>query len=489
MNSDNLSFDSMENKKIVRGLIWKGLERFGVLGTQFVVQIILARLLDPDDYGMLSLMLVFVSVANILVQNGLNTALIQNKEVLEEDYSSVFWISFMLATGIYVIIFMVSPLVGRLYGNGTIVWPLRVLALMLFPGALNSIQLARITRHMEFRKIFFSNLSGAVVSGIVGIVLAYRGAGLYALVAQSLTNVIVVCFIMWFTSGMKLIFRCNMERVRIFFSFGWKLAVSSILNTITENIRSMAIGLKFDAAALGYYERGMQFPQYGINVIQGTMQSVMLPAMSEQQDDKTKAKVIMRNTITLSTYLVFPMLAGMAGIARAFIALLLTEKWLASVPYMQVYCIVFAFYPIHVSNLQALNSVGRSDLYLRLEIIKQAYGLAVLLFVLFVARSPLWIAVSSVLLIPLGWFVNAFYNKELIGYGFGEQFFDILPSLVMSVIMFMAVVSLDMLGFDCLVTLILQIVTGIVIYFILSVLTRNREFKKLLKIVRALKEQ
>lgn len=468
-----------DNKQIINSIIWKGFERFGVLGTQFVIQIILARMLDPDDYGMLALMMVFVSIANILVQNGLNTALIQNKDVKEEDYSSVFWVSFFLACVIYALIYVFAPVIGRLYNRDDIIVPLRCLALMLLPASLNSIQLARVTRQMQFKKIFFSNLAGAAVSGAAGITSACCGGGLYALIVQSLTNVITVCAVMRITSGLRICLKCNLGRAKVFLSFGWKLAVSSILNTLTENIRSMAVGLKFDAAALGYYERGMQFPQYGINVIQGTVQSVMLPAMSQNQEDTAKVKSIMKNAMSVSAYLVFPMLAGLAGIAESFIGLFLTDKWMASVPYMQVYCLVFAFYPIHVSNLQALNAMGRSDLYLKLEVIKQAYGLLVLAAVLAAAGTPLSIPVSSAVLIPLGWYVNAYYNKKLTGYGFWEQACDVMPSLIMSVIMYGIVTRINMFGLGYFKTIVIQILTGIAVYFGMSFLTNNREFKKI----------
>ena len=245
----------MENDRIISGLFWKTLERFGVLGIQFIIQIILARLLDPDSYGMLAIMMVFISVANILVQNGFSTALIQNRQVDEKDYSSVLWMSMVIALTIYVAIYLGAPFVGRVYKNDAIVAPLRVLSLMLFPGALNSVQLAKVTREMMFRKIFYSNLSGAVLSGIAGITMAYLGFGLYSLVWQSLLNVVIVCVVMRFSSGLKILFAIDKTRVKEFFSFGWKLAVSSILNTITENIRSMVIGVRFDIAMLGFYER------------------------------------------------------------------------------------------------------------------------------------------------------------------------------------------------------------------------------------------
>lgn len=469
----------MENNRILSGLFWKALERFGVLGIQFIIQIALARLLDPDSYGLLAIMMVFISIANIFVQNGFSTALIQNKKVNEKDYSSVFWMSLAIALVAYAVIFLIAPLIGRVYKSDEIVAPLRVLALILFPGALNSVQLAKVTREMMFRKIFYSNLSGVVLSGIVGIAMAYWGFGLYSLVGQSLLNTVIVCIVMRFTSGFKISFAVDLKRVKEFFSFGWKLAISSILNTITENIRSMSIGIKFDTAMLGYYERGMQFPQYGINVVQGTVQSVLLPAMSEHQDDKERARSIMRNAISLSAYLIFPIMAGLAAVSKSFVGLLLTEKWMPSVPYMQIYCFIFAFWPIHVTNLQAMNSVGRSDLYLRLEIIKQAYGLPVLAIALYFAKMPIAVAVSSLVLIPVVWFTNAYFNKRLIGYGFWDQVRDVMPSLALSLSMFVLVLFINKAGMGYLVTICIQIGAGIFFYLAMSIITKNKNYIRL----------
>lgn len=472
----------MENDRIISGLFWKALERFGVLGAQFIIQVVLARLLGPDSYGLLAIMMVFISIANIFVQNGFSTALIQNEKVNEKDYSSVFWMTMVIALVAYIVIFLIAPFIGRAY-NDEIVGPFRVLALILFPGALNSVQLAKVTREMKFRKIFYSNLSGAVISGIVGIIMAYAGLGLYSLVGQSLLNTVIVCIVMRFTSGFSISFVIDRTRIKEFFSFGWKLTVSSILNTITENIRSMAIGMKFDTTMLGYYERGMQFPQYGINVVQGTVQSVLLPAMSEQQNDRERARNIMRNAISLSAYLIFPMMAGLAAVSKSFVGFLLTEKWMASVPYMQIYCVVFAFWPVHVTNLQAMNSVGRSDLYLKLEIIKLAYGLPVLAIVLYFAKTPIAVAVSSLLLIPVGWFTNAYFNKRLIGYGFVDQVRDVAPSIALSLSMFVVVYLINKAEMGYLVTMCTQIGIGIIFYLTMSIVTKNRNYSKLRGII------
>lgn len=462
--------------KIISGLVWKLLERFGVQGIQFVLQIILARLLSPEHYGVLSLMVIFTNLANIFVQSGFNTALMQNKEVTEEDYSSVLWVSLCIAIGLYVILFFSAPLIADFYGMTDIIMPFRVLSIMLIPGAFNSVQLAKISREMNFKQVFMSNLSAIVVSGIVGIVLAYLGAGLWALVAQSLVNVIVACVVMWFTVKWKPKFVCDFSRIKILFSFGWKLLLSSLLDTLYLDLRSLVIGKKYESSTLAYYNRGKQFPQFAMNAINGAVQSVMLPAMSKKQDSKDEVKSLMSNTIILSAYIIFPMMAGLAAVAEPLVELLLTEKWLPCVPYMQIYCFTLAFYPVHTCNLQAINAMGRSDLFLKLEIIKSTYGLIVLAIAVFAFDSPIAIAMTGVVTTWLGWFINAFPNKKLVGYSYWEQIKDIVPSLLMSIFM-CGVVRL--VGYVTLATvsqLVLQIIVGIIFYLLLSIVFKPRAY-------------
>lgn len=467
---------SSNTGKISRGLFWKILERFGVAGVQFVLQIILARLLNPEHYGALSIMIIFTTLANVFIQNGFNTALIQNKDVTEKDYSSVLWVSLGIAGVLYGIIFAFSPLIGAFYKMPEIVLPLRVLALILFPGALNSVQIAKATREMNFRKIFVSHIASIVISGAVGIVLAYMGGGLWALVAQNAVNIVVVCIVMLFTSKLKLYFVCNIKRVKALFSFGWKLLVSSLIDTLYQDLRSLVVGKKYDSATLGYYNRGKQFPQFIINAVNGSVQSVMLPAMSAEQENKEQLKNLMRRSITLSAYIVFPIMAGLAGIATPLVSLLLTDKWLFCVPYMQIYCFTLAFYPVHSCNLQAINAVGRSDIFLKLEIIKKSYGIIALVIAVFCFQSPIAIAMTGVFTTFISCFVNASPNKKLIGYSYFEQIKDILPSFMISVVMLGGVLLVGQLALPTIAVLALQVLTGIVIYVLISAVFRVESF-------------
>lgn len=463
--------------KIISGLAWKLLERFGVQGVQFVMQIILARLLDPEHYGILSLMIIFTSLANIFIQNGFNTALIQNKDVTEEDYSSVMWVTLGVAAILYAVLFFCAPVIADFYGMPDIITPFRVLAIMLIPGALNSVQLAKISREMDFKKVFYSNVAAIVISGGVGIVLAYAGAGLWALVAQTLLNVLVACIVMWFTVKWRPKLICNIKRIKVLFSFGWKLLVSVLMDALYQDLRSLVIGKKYNSETLGYYNRGKQFPQFVINAVNGAVQSVMLPAMSEKQDNKAQVKELMRNSISMSAYIIFPIMAGLVAIAEPLVQLLLTDKWLPCVPYMQIYCFTFAFYPVHSCNLQAINAMGRSDLFLKLEIIKKAYGIVVLAIAVVCFDSPIAIALSGALTTGLGWFVNAYPNKKLVNYSYIEQVVDIIPSFLMAILMCCSVLMINTFDLSAILTVVVQILVGIVIYVLLSVLFKPQPYK------------
>lgn len=471
------------------GFFWKLLERFGVQGISFILQIVLARLLDPEHYGVLSIMIIFTTLANVFVQNGFNTSLIQNKDVTEEDYSSVFWVSLGISGILYFLIFLTAPLISKFYNAPDLVAPLRVLALMLFPGALNSVQLAKVSREMDFKKVFWGNIGGVVVSGVAGIVIAYMGGGLWALVVQTLLNVIVACLVMQFTVRLKIYFVINWKRVRILFAYGWKLLISGLLDTLYQDLRSLVIGKKYDSGTLGYYNRGKQFPQFITSIVNGTVQSVMLPAISAEQDDREKVKRMMRTSIDMSAYIIFPVMAGLAAVAEPLVTLLLTEKWLPCVPYMQVYCFTFAFYPVHSCNLQAINAMGRSDLYLKLEIIKKSYSIIALAIAVLCFDSPLAIAMVGLITTWISWFVNAWPNKKLLGYSMKEQTVDLVPSMVMSLMMAGVVLLIGTLQIHVLLKLVLQIITGIAVYFLMSAIVKPEPYKMLMSSVSGIRKR
>ena len=456
---------------------WKLLERFGVQGIQFVLQIILARLLSPEHYGVLSIMIIFTTLANVFIQTGFSTALIQKKDVTNRDYSSVFWVSLIIAGIAYAILFFTAPLIADFYNMPEIVSPFRYLGIILFPGALNSVQLSKVSREMNFKKVFASNIGAIVVSGLVGIAIAYMGGGIWALVAQSVLNTFIATIVMLVTINWCPTFVLDLKRVKELFSFGWKILVSGLIDTLYQDLRSLVIGKKYDSGTLGYYNRGKQFPQFLMNSINSSVQSVMLPAMSKEQDKKAKVKAMMRTSMSVSAYIIFPMMAGLAAISAPLISFLLTDKWLPAVPYMIIYCFTMAFFPIHSCNLQAVNAMGRSDIFLKLEVVKKMIGIGMLVVAVVYFKSPIAIAMTGVITAFTSSFINAVPNKKLIGYSYLEQVKDLLPSFLLSLVMFGAVYAISLLGLPTIVSLLVQIVAGVVIYVMLSAMFGLKGFK------------
>lgn len=452
--------------KVLSSLIWKLMERGGTQGIQFIVTVVLARLLAPEEFGLIVLATIFIAIAKIFVETGFNTALIQKKEADEIDFSSVFYLSLIVAGLLYVCLFLSAPYIAIFLGQPEIVSVLRTLSLTLFFGAINSIQIAMISRNLQFKKLFVSSLGAVVLSGIVGIVMAYASLGIWALVGQQLTNQIVITIILWFTVKWRPLFVFSITRLKSLFSFGWKLLVSGILDTLTSNLTNLLVGKVYSPTALGFYNRGEQLPSFIVNNIDGSIQSVMLPTLSNYQEDSQRVKEIARRSIVTSSFIIFPMMVGLAAVAEPLIELLLTEKWLPAVSFLQISCAVYALWPIHTMNLQVMNALGRSDLFLKLEIVKKMLSIVILIISLqFGIYALVWGGfISSI----LSTFINAYPNRKLIQYSFEEQWRDILPSLLLSLVMGFTVYPIILCKMPVFLTLITQVIVGIIIYVALA---------------------
>jgi len=454
------------------------MERGGTQGVQFIVQIMLARLLLPKDYGLIALVMVFIALANVFVQSGFNTALIQKKEADEIDFSSVFYLSLLVAGLLYLILYFVSPFIAEFYKTPQLITILRVLSITLFFGAFNSIQNAFISRNMLFKKLFFSSLGAILISGTIGIVAAFAGWGVWALVFQQLTNQLSILLILWFTVKWRPRLLFSLRRVSVLFSFGWKLLVSSLLETAYRELRTLIIGVIFSPAMLGFYNRGRQFPQFIVSNIDGSIQSVMLPALSSYQEYPIRIKKMVRRSIVTSSFILFPLMVGLAVVSEPLVLILLTEKWLPCVPFLQIFCASYALMPIHTANLQAINALGRSDIFLKLEIIKKITGLAILVIsIQFGIYAIAWgVLISGI----ISTFINAYPNNKLINYKYTEQLKDIVPSLLISLAMGILIYSSNFLTIPAWQTLIFQILIGVIAYIGLAMVFKLECFYYLL---------
>lgn len=468
--------------KIISSLFWKLMERCGTQGIQFIVQIVLARLLLPEDFGTIAIVMVFISLAQVFVQSGFNTALIQSKDADDVDFSSVFYISLFVAALLFILIYLTAFFIADFYRDPILIPVLRVLVLTLFFGAFNSIQNAYIARNMMFKKLFYSSVGAIIVSGTTGIIAAYMGFGIWALVIQQLINQISITIIMLFTVKWRPRLTFSFQRVKKLFSFGWKLLVSSLLNTLYVDIRTLIIGRFYTPSVLGYYNRGQQFPRVIVSNINGSIQSVMLPTLSAHQDDTKRVKEMMRRAIKTGSFMIFPMMIGMAVVAEPLVKIVLTDKWLPAVPFLQIFCVSYALMPIQTANLQAINALGRSDIFLRLEVIKKIIGLIILGISL--QFGVYAIALGQVISGIISTFINTYPNKELLYYSYKEQWIDIKPSLLLSIVMGSIVYSFNFLYFAAWKILFLQVAVGAIIYIGLSKILRVENFNYLINTIK-----
>lgn len=471
-------------KKVLSGLFWKFSERILAQVVTLIVSIVLARLLTPEDYGLIALVTVFITIANVFVVQGFGSALIQKRDADNVDFSSVFYANIVFSLFLYFILYISAPIISDFYGNDVICPVVRVLGLRVPIAAVNSIQQAYVSKNMIFKKSFFSALLGAVLSGIVGCSMAYMGYGIWALVAQYLTNSIVDTIVLWFTVKWRpnLVFSFN--KIKSLLSYAWKLLASALLDTGYTQLRSLIIGKKYSSSDLAYYNQGQQIPQLLVVNINTAISSVLFPVISKYQNDLYMVKTLTRRAISVSSYIMWPMMIGLCVVAKPLVSIVLTDKWLPCVPYLQIWCISYAFWPIHTANLEAIKAIGRSDVFLRLEITKKVYGIALLLLTM--NYGVMAIALSLIVSTLISCFVNALPNRDLLNYGFKDQIKDMLPSIFISCLMGIIVYSLHWLISNTFLLLIVQIICGILLYVFFSKIFRVAPFEYVLNILKDL---
>lgn len=443
-------------------LFWRLAERFGAQGVTLLVSVILARLLEPAVYGLVAIVTVITSILQVFLDGGFSNALIQKKDADDLDFSSVFYFNIIFGGVLYTILFFVAPFISSFYRIPELTAVIRVLGVTLLIFAVKSVQQAYVSRHLLFKKFFFSTLGGTIGAAIIGITLAYMGYGVWALVAQHIFNMLVDTIILWITVKWRPKAVFSFQRLKALLSYGWKLLASSLLDTLYRDLRQLIIGKMYTTSDLAYYNQGSKYTSTVVTNINTSIDSVLLPTMSNVQDDKEKVKSITRRAIKTSTYIIMPMMVGLAVCAEPLVKIVFTEKWLPCVPYMRIFCFTYAFYPIHTSNLNAIKAVGRSDIFLKLEVIKKAMGVIVILCTVW--HGPLVMAYSCIVTSILSQIINSWPNKKLLNYSYPEQLKDMLPQISLSLIMGGIVFCVTFLKLGDVVTLLIQVALGVAIY-------------------------
>lgn len=449
-------------KPVASHFLWRFLERIGAQGVTFIVSVVLARLLDPAVYGTVAIVTVFTAIMQVFVDSGMGNALIQKKDADDLDFSSVFFFNLIMCSILYGIMFISAPSIASFYEMPELAKLIRVMSLILIISGVKNIQQAYVSRNMLFKKFFFSTLGGTVGAAIIGIWMAWKGYGVWALVAQHLFNSLVDTILLWITVDWRPRPAFSIQRLRGLFGFGWKLLASALLDTGYRELRQLIIGKAYTPDDLAFYNRGNQLPHLIVSNINSSIDSVLFPAMSMEQDDRVRVREMTRRAIKTSSFLMMPLMAGLAVCAGPIVRLVLTEKWLPSVFYLRVFCVAFAFYPVHTANLNAIKALGRSDLFLRLEIVKKAVELTLLFSTVFISVRAM--ALSLLAGSVLGQIINSRPNRRLLNYRYRDQLRDMLPQIVLSCIMGLIVYCVTLLHLSDWLTLLIQVPLGGMIY-------------------------
>lgn len=467
-------------KRTIGSALWKFAERICAKAVSLLVSILLARILLPEDYSIVSIVTIFFAFCDVIISGGLNTALIQKKDADREDYITVLWTSVTLAAVMYGVMFLCAPLIASLYGKHQLVLIIRVMGLTFFINAFKSVLSAHTSSNLQFKKFFFSTIIGTAVSAVVGIAMALNGFGAWALVAQQMTNSLIDTLVLFVTTRIDLRARFSLKKLRGLFSYGWKVFVTSIITVAYDQINPLIVGLRFSGADLAYYSKGRSFPGLVDSTVSDTLAAVLFPAMSKVQDDREKVLGFTRRYVKTASYVIFPVMVGLFAVADSFVRVVLTEKWLPAVPYIRIFAVALMFNVINVGNLQAIKAIGRSDINLILEIIKKSVYFAIVAAFVFLSDSPQMLAVSAILCTVVAVAVNTFPNRKLIGYRYRWQLADIVPNLLTSAVMGAIVMAMSALPLPGILLLTLQVVAGGAVYIGLSLVTKNESFLYLL---------
>ena len=470
--------------KVYTNFFWRFFERCGAQAVTLIVSIVLARILDPSIYGVVSLISVFIAILQVFIDCGLGTALIQKKDSDQIDFSTVFYSNIVLCSLLYSVLFFCSPLIASFYQSESLVAIIRVMGLSLIISAFKNIEQAYVTKHLIFRKFFFATLVGTIIAAIVGILMAVRGYGVWALVVQNLVNQTVDTIILFLIIKWKPSFHFSFKRLKKLFGFSWKLLVTGLIDVIYQKIRQLVIGKGYSKDDLAFYNEGQQIPYTIISNVNTSIDSILFPVLSREQEDVNRVKELTRKAIRISTFVITPMLIGLAAVSESLVHFVLTEKWMPCVFFLILSCLMFIFAPINTAILNSFKALGKSRVVLMLEIIKKSFG--ILLLIITFNMGVKAIAIGFLISYIFASLINLFPAQKILNYSFFEQCSDFVPNFLISIFMGICVYRFNFLGLLDWVALSIQIPFGILIFLILVFVTKNKNFDEIIRVVKEL---
>ncbi len=463
-------------QKTLSGFVYKFAERGAAQGINFLVQIILARMLMPEEFGTIALLTVLITVLDVFVTYGFGNSLVVNKKSDDLDFSTCFYFGIFIAFVLYLIVLFCSPYISDFfYGRGELDILIKVMALRMPIAAVNSVQHAYVAKQMRFRLFFQATLIGTILSGVVGITMAYMDFGVWALVAQYLSNALFNTVTLWFMAKWRPKWMFSFQRLKAIYDYGWKILVVGLIDTTFSQLRSLVIAKQYSRADLAFYNRGVSFPHFGMKLIEPTISGVLFPALSNCNDDPKMMKSITQRVIKTSTFIICATMCFLFAAAKPLVMVVLTEKWLPCVVILQIGCVAYLLRPLNIINNCIIRASGRSALLLKLNILNKTIGLALLLLLMpYGVEAIAW---SYVLFNLTSTLVHIWPNKDILKYGYLEQFRDLGSNMVVGVIMGGLVWAVTLLPIGCLYQLLIQIVIGLVSFYALSELFRMESYQ------------
>ena len=462
----------MGKNKILSGISWSFAEKLLTDLVSTVITIVLSRILMPEDYGLVALVTIFITISSIFVTTGLGTALVRDKNATEEQMATIFYLNVILGIVIYLILFLCAPLIAGYRGNTELVALVRVLGLKIPISSVYNIQHAHVKKKMEFRLFFWSSLAGTVMSGVVGITMAYMGFGAWALVWSTLTDNIMDSIVLFFTTKWFPKPALKVRECKPMIDFGLKILVKEFINRVYAQLRGLIIGLKYSSADLAYNTKGQKFPSMFIEIVNTTVIRVMLPALSEIQDDRDKMRYVIKTSTQLTMFVIVPIMMGLLATADNFITILLTDKWIDSVPYIQAYCLVYMIQPLCVVDERVLEAYGLGNTMIKKQIFDTVISLTTILLALLCFDGAIYLALSLVVSTAIGVCVVMYLSGRQTGYGIVQHFTDNGAMFAVAIVMGVVVYLVGLIDMNVFLTFGLQIFVGIAVYAGLSLMLK-----------------
>lgn len=468
--------------KTVIGTFWSAADNIANQGITFLVGLLLARMLTPEEYGLIGIITIFISIFNSIVDSGFSNALIRKKDADDVDYNTVFWSNMLISGILFILLFLSSNVIASFFNSSQLKPLTEVMSIIIIINAFAIIQRTILIKKIDFKTQTKVSLISSVFSGIIGFAMAFMGMGVWALVGQQLSRQLANSSLLWLFNTWRPHIIFSWSRFNNLFNFGWKLLVSGLIDTLWQQFFQVVIGKYYTPSALGQYTRANDFSKIFSSNITSIVHKVSFPVLSFIQDDKQRMRLAYRRVIKITVLITFSCMLGLAGCAENFVYVLVGEQWLPCVPMLQIICFMMMLYPLQALNLNLLQVAGRSDLFLKLEIIKKIIAIVPLLLGIYVGIY--WMLISSVFVSIISYFLNAYYSGTFINYGIYSQIKDIIPSLVLSFLIGCMLYFIGMIDANKYFTFLLQLFVGGTLFIFLCEIFKLEEFVEIKDIIR-----